>query len=108
MKIYRGTRHGDGSCHVTVDERPLKPRFDLRNHSPDGFEWGYGGSGPAQLALALLADYLEDDLLASQIYQPFKFAVVGALPRDGWQLTGAEIEAEVQRLRGGAQARSSS
>lgn len=24
-----------------------------RNHSPDGFAWGYGGSGPAQLALAL-------------------------------------------------------
>jgi len=28
------------------------PRSDLRNHSPNGFEWGYSGSGPAQLALA--------------------------------------------------------
>jgi len=25
----------------------------VRNHSPDGFAWGYGGSGPAQLALAI-------------------------------------------------------
>jgi hypothetical protein len=37
----------------------------LRN-SPTGFGWGYGGSGPAQLALALLADSLGDnDLLFS-------------------------------------------
>lgn len=26
----------------------------VRNHSPTGFAWGYGGSGPAQLALAVL------------------------------------------------------
>lgn len=25
----------------------------LINHSPDGFNWGYGGSGPAQLSLAI-------------------------------------------------------
>ena len=43
---------------VTVDERPLNPEpsQELWNHSPDGFNWGYGGSGPAQLALALLLD----------------------------------------------------
>ena len=33
---------------------PLDPRYDLRNHSPTGFAWGYGGSGPSQLALAIL------------------------------------------------------
>ena len=37
---------------------------DLVNHSPDGTEWGYAGSGPAQLALALLAHALADDALA--------------------------------------------
>ena len=26
------------------------------NHSPDGFNWGYGGSGPAQLSLAMCLD----------------------------------------------------
>ena len=29
---------------------------ELRNHSPDGFAWGYEGSGPAQFALALLLE----------------------------------------------------
>jgi len=41
--------------------RPLEWRLDLRNHSPTGLEWGYGGSGPAQPALALAADVLRDD-----------------------------------------------
>lgn len=30
-----------------------KPSQKVFNHSPDGFSWGYNGSGPAQLALAL-------------------------------------------------------
>lgn len=29
------------------------------NHSPTGFEWGYRGSGPAQLAYAILRSYFE-------------------------------------------------
>ena len=29
------------------------------NHSPDGFEWGYNGSGPTQLAYAILRSYFE-------------------------------------------------
>lgn len=49
---YEGKR-AYGQTFVTVNGRALDPRFDLRFHSPDGFEWGYGGSGPAQLALAL-------------------------------------------------------
>jgi len=38
----------------------LKPRWSQRvfNHSPDGFEMGYGGSGPAQSGLAILLHYL--------------------------------------------------
>jgi hypothetical protein len=41
---------------VLVDGVKLdpKPSQKLRNHSPDGFAWGYPGSGPAQLALAIL------------------------------------------------------
>lgn len=53
MRTYVGVRLDD-CCVVTVDNRSLNPRLDLFNHSPTGFEWGYGGSGPAQLALAIL------------------------------------------------------
>ena len=60
MKRYEGRREGYAVI-VTVDGRRLNPRLDLWNHSPTGFEWGYGGSGPAQLALAILADHLRDN-----------------------------------------------
>lgn len=62
----------------------LNPRFDLCNHSPTGFEWGYGGSGPAQLALAILADALDSDRLAVRLHQQFKFAWVSPWGEDLW------------------------
>ncbi len=94
MKTYTGHRT-EGGCAVVVSAsdagRGLDPRFDLRIHSPSGFEWGYGGSGPAQLALALAADVLGDDEAALDVYQRLKFHVVGRLPTDGWTLTEAEL-----------------
>ena len=76
MKVYHGRRTEYG-CTVDVEEDDecygLHPRHDLRSHSPDGFEWGYSGSGPAQLALALAADVLGDDVKAQNIYQRLKF-----------------------------------
>lgn len=106
MKTYSGVRTASG-CAVTVTDthgcRSLDPRFDLRTHSPDGFEWGYGGSGPAQLALALAADVLGDDDAALGVYQRLKFRVVGRLPADGWTLTTDELAAALAAL-GGADA----
>jgi hypothetical protein len=51
-----------------------------RNHSPDGFNWGYGGSGPAQAALAILLQVTGDPELAQKFYQSFKFAHVASWP----------------------------
>ena len=71
MKRYEGRREGYAAI-VTVDGRRLNPRLDLWNHSPTGFEWGYGGSGPAQLALAILADHLGNDEQAFELPPPFQ------------------------------------
>jgi hypothetical protein len=98
MKTYKGTREGT-VADVSVDERPLNPRFDLWNHSPSGFEWGYAGSGPAQLALALLADHLGDDERALNLYQDFKRAVIVYLPFKGWTLTSEQIQSAVAELK---------
>ena len=97
MKTYMGRREYHLTI-VTVNGRPLNPRFDLWEHSPTGFEWGYGGSGPAQLALALLADHLGDDELAVALHQDFKWAVVSKLSRPTWTLTSDQIEEAVQLL----------
>lgn len=99
MKTYRGDRDRLGTCTVTVDGRPLPPRLDVRNHSPTGFEWGYGGSGPAQLALAILCDHLGDDESAEGLYQAFKRHVIAGLPEGPWTLTTEDVDrvlAEIQ------------
>lgn len=96
MKTYRGDRIG--GCVVTVDGRPLPPRLDLRNHSPTGFEWGYGGSGPAQLALAILCDHLGDDDLAEGLYHAFKRHVVAGLPQGPWTLTTEDIDRSLAEI----------
>jgi Family of unknown function (DUF6166) len=98
MKRYVGIRQGY-AVTVTVDGRRLNPRHDLWNHSPSGFEWGYGGSGPAQLALAILADHCNDDEEAFNFYQRFKWAVVAELSGRGWTLTTPEIERVLLNLR---------
>jgi len=86
--------------------RPLDPAPSqaLRNHSPDGFEWGYEGSGPAQLALALLLDCLGDEDEALEHYQAFKRAHLAPLGRDeAWEITSAQVE-EFLRARQNAPA----
>jgi hypothetical protein len=67
------------------------PSLKLRNHSPDGFEWGYGGSGPAQLALAILLDFTGDEALAQTFYQRFKFDRIATAPKAGFKVTGLQI-----------------
>lgn len=98
MKNYTGYREGHAVI-VRVDGRPLNPRLDLYNHSPTGFEWGYCGSGPAQLALAILADHLADDEQALVFYQRYKWAVIVELPKRRWTLTSRDIDQALHNLR---------
>ncbi|OPX89078.1 MAG: hypothetical protein A4E53_01686 [Pelotomaculum sp. PtaB.Bin104] len=51
------------------------------NHSPDGFSWGYCGSGPAQLSLAILLVFLPQ-ACALKLYQEFKQEIISTLPSD--------------------------
>lgn len=89
---------------VTCEEvtRPLARHTKIRNHSPTGFEWGYNGSGPAQLALALLLDVLGSDHKeqALALYQDFKSHVVANLPKQSWTLTSEQVLDAVARLEG--------
>lgn len=98
MKRYEGHREGYAAI-VTVNGEPLNPRLDLWNHSPTGFEWGYCGSGPAQLALAILADHCKDDERALNFHQRFKWAVIAELSTRHWMLTSDEIEQTLALLK---------
>ena len=95
MIFYQGfpKRTEEGGFLVLQDGLVLspKPSQAIINHSPDGFSWGYGGSGPAQLALALLLEEV-GARLARAHYQQFKWDVIARLPQDQpWQLTSDQI-----------------
>lgn len=59
------------------------PRRIIR-HSPDGFEWGYMGSGPSDFALNILSVYIgQKEAQGGGLYQSFKLEFVAKLPTEG-------------------------
>jgi hypothetical protein len=62
-------------------------------HSPTGYAWGYHGSGPAELARAILADYL-GRVPQGEMYQRFKNEMIATLKQDdtSWIITSTAIE----------------
>lgn len=108
-KAYRGFREVrvahdgvemDGECHVWVFDfdgktQPLDPHLELVNHSPTGMEWGYPGSGPAQLAFALAFDATGDRLRSELVHQELKRRLVCRFPHREWTITAAEVLAAI-------------
>lgn len=82
---------------VWLDGKLLSPAKSLKvhAHSPDGFNWGYAGSGPAQLALAICIELYgmpeKDPVFYSTHfnYQNFKFDHIAGLPQSDFDV---EIE----------------
>lgn len=72
---------------VWIDGKELLPDDSLkvRNHSPDGFNWGYHGSGPAQLALAIMLVY-GGGLYIESLYQEFKRVHIATLPQADFEI----------------------
>ncbi len=112
--VYHAVRQGDDGealpvhrfavCQGVVRDRMELPwKLQIRNHSRTGLEWGYPGSGPAQLALAIIFDAYKnwrgrqwaidharqwDD----SPYRAFKDDIVQALPRRGFAITLSGVE----------------
>ena len=77
------------SRRVWLDGKELLPGPSQKiwNHSPDGFNWGYGGSGPAQLALAICLKLTRDRDIARALHQAFKRDIIAILPQDDFNTT---------------------
>ncbi len=67
-----------------------KPSQEIMNHSPDGFNWGYSGSGPSQLALAMLLEVYGSKQVALKFYNRFTKEVIAHMP-ERWVLTDEAI-----------------
>ena len=100
MLVYNGQIDSNSEYIVyLVDDNnysrleKLDLALELKNHSPTGFCWGYGGSGPAQLALALLYNVTGDKDLSLELYQDFKRDVIARLDiNTDWVIAKKEIE----------------
>lgn len=81
-------------------------RWSVVSHSPDGHEWGYSGSGPADLSLNILNMFCppwcdnrepvqcfegEASATAWELHQEFKRAVVANTPWEGGTLSGTKV-----------------
>lgn len=84
-------RDAHGNAHTNL------PHHYVR-HSPDGFEWGYGGSGPAELALNVLMHVTEDGEVAERLYMEFKDEVIANIPHEGMTLTTSFVQQWVDGL----------
>ena len=107
MKHFVGCRQESLHCVVTIQEEGQEPRPlpHIVRHSPRGFEWSYGGSGPADLALSLLTEVAGREV-ADRWYQMFKHDVISQLPPPGWRIAAADIEAWLPAARAGLHDRS--
>ena len=79
------TLKGDEDRNVWLDGKLLDPEPSKKvyNHSPDNFSWGYGGSGPAQLALAIVLKLTGK----ADGYQDFKWDVIAKIPQGPFETT---------------------
>jgi len=100
MKSYIGKiqDHGVGGQPVIVNHQMSSsssldyPLSHIERHSPDGFNWGYCGSGPSDLALSILTDCFGEDSEIVSHYQEFKVEFIAKLPRDcGWIISEESI-----------------
>jgi Family of unknown function (DUF6166) len=103
QRTYYGFDDGKGAIAVFVSapgrQMMLLPLCcDIVNHSPTGFAWGYAGSGPAQLALAILADYFGCAHAARALHQLFKFAAISGIHEKHWSMAGSDIAATFEKL----------
>jgi hypothetical protein len=89
MAVIRG-EWSTGRVWLDDRELSLERSQAVVNHSPTGFSWGYGGSGPAQLALALLLELTTEEM-ALLWYQDVKWAIIAKLPQADFMLDSQAI-----------------
>lgn len=99
MKVYIAERDADGTVQAWVDEQGDYYQLPhLVHHSPTGFEYGYGGSGPADLARSIVGDFLATDDPDPKLCQAVKERFIASVPSDLRQLVirGNDLQAVIE------------
>lgn len=98
---YHGSRRG-GRLFVFINQGLSAEQLVHHVlHSPDGFECGYYGSGPLELARSMLWDFLGTEP-SKQAYQAFTDQVISKLSKNqDWSLTVDDISEWLFTFHGG-------
>lgn len=72
--------------------RTRQPLRHVQGNSPDGFEWGYNGNGPADLAHAILTDHSGTEP-TPDARTAFCEEVIARLPTDTFQIPDKFVDA---------------
>jgi len=71
-------------------------------HSPTGFNWGYGGSGPSELAFMLLLDLGVSDERAWAAHHALVTNMLAGLDQDKpWTISDRRLRSWLLRYEGG-------
>ncbi len=81
------------SRRAGVNDGELSPQRSqqLVYRSPDGFNWGYGGSGPTQLSLAMLLLFVSEKD-AVHLHQNFKCKYIATFQKGDFKLNSEQID----------------
>lgn len=88
-------RRGDDIVMDRINGVPTVNVYQrMVRHSPDGFEWGYIGSGPSDLALNILLLYV-DEKTAWELHTDFKNEFISKIHRNGGVISGEKIKSYI-------------
>jgi hypothetical protein len=100
---YKGVTDGRTWNVLVISDDGLTDALPhIVRHSPDGFCWGYHGSGPSELAHSLLVFHLGREVEPA-VYHQFKSDIIASYPQDqGFLLTGEMVDAWLRIQEGRA------
>lgn len=88
--VFKGHKTLLGSKYVTYGEVELPVRYELFSQSENGFDWGYSGSAPKQLAFSILYQ-VSDEKFAKENATKFTSDVVKTLNSRDWLLNASDV-----------------
>ena len=98
-QAFMGYRYASGPVVLYEDfdgaEHTLPLCLEVDNHSPTGFEWGYAGSGPHQLALAILCG-VTDAATAERLHGRFCADFIARITDKKWSFPAERVRGWVQ------------
>src|ERR1039457_6493676 len=84
MRIEDAIIYGDHETStVWIGDKALDIRRSLKiENKSSSYSWGYHGSGPSQLALAIMLELCDDEETARRLFQEFKISFIADEPSD--------------------------